>query len=142
LRELIFPDVNLEARINDLVKALANDRLSLAVLANGHDLFDLALAFLYGLVHVLVVGLHLLDDRIIAILLADHTRVASFLHEAFNFLTTRLVKLLQVDAKASLLLAKELLQLSEVGTGLDLCENVLLDIFDLVVNGLEEQIHG
>jgi hypothetical protein len=88
------------------MEPLADDLLSLTILADGHDLFNLALTLLHGLIHMLIVALHLLNNCVVGVLFGHDTCIAAFLHEAFDLLSIRLIKFFKVDSKVVLFLAK------------------------------------
>jgi len=141
LGQLIFSYVYLKTWVYDLMEPLSDDCLSLTILTDGHNLFNLALTLLYSLIHMLIIALHLLNNSIIGLLFWYYACIAAFLHVSFDLLSIRLINFFKVDSKIIFFSTEQFFQLSQILASLDFCEDRLLNIFDLVINGLKEKIN-
>ena len=98
------------------------------------------MTFLDGLLHLLVLTLHLLDQVFVVIFLLNDSGVATLVDIAIDLLAVLLVNLLKIKAESSLLLIEEFLQLLQVSAGLDLLKDTGLNILDLMIDTFEESI--
>lgn len=76
------------------MQTLADILVGLLVLLDRHDADDALLALAHGLLHICVVGLHLLDQCLVVVLLAHHRREVSFLHISVDLHPVGLIQLL------------------------------------------------
>ena len=67
-----FLQVNLKARVHDLMKPLPDDTFSLMLLFDGHDPLNFPLPLLNGLLHPFIVALHLIDQGLIVVFLTHN----------------------------------------------------------------------